>query len=82
MAELKQCKECNGTFLYTTNDNLCLTCSQKNELEFAKIKEYLKSHPKSSIGTVATILDISVANIQKFIDQGRLEMVDKVIIND
>ena len=82
MAELKQCKECNGTFLYTTNDNLCLSCSQKNELEFQKIKEYLKRFPKSSIGTVATALDITVANIQKYIDQGRLEMLEKKTINE
>jgi len=77
MAELKQCKGCNGTFQHTTNDNLCLSCSQKNELEFQRIKEYLKRFPNSSIGTVATILDISVANIQKYIDEGRLEMVEK-----
>ncbi len=82
MAELKQCKECNGTFLYTTNDNLCLSCSQKNELEFQKIKEYLKRFPKSSIGAVATALDITVANIQKYIDQGRLEMLEKKITNE
>lgn len=79
MAELKQCKECNGTFQYTTNNNLCLCCSQKNELEFQKIRDYLKRHPKSSIGTVATILDVSVANIQKYIDQGRLEIVDQMV---
>ncbi|MHB8063577.1 MAG: MerR family transcriptional regulator [Ruminiclostridium sp.] len=79
MAGLKQCKECYGTFQHTTNDNLCLSCSQKNELEFQKIREYLKRHPRSSIGTVATILDIGVANIQKYIDEGRLEMVEKMV---
>lgn len=82
MAELKKCKECNGTFLYTTNDNLCLSCSQKNELEFQRIKDYLKRFPKSSIGTVATSLDITVANIQKYIDQGRLDILEKKPINE
>lgn len=77
MAESKQCKECNGTFIYTTTDQLCLSCSQKNELEFQRIKAYLKQHPRSSIGTIATILDIAVANIQKYIDQDRLEIVEK-----
>lgn len=77
MAEPKQCKECNGTFQYTTNGQLCLSCSQRNELEFQRIKSYLQQFPKSSIGTVATILDVSVANIQKFIDQGRLEMISR-----
>jgi len=79
MADLKQCKECNGTFQHTTNNNLCLSCSQKNELEFQRIKEYLKQHPKSSIGTIATILDIAVAHIQKFVDEDRLEIVQKNI---
>lgn len=79
MAELKQCKECNGTFLYTTNNNLCLRCSQKNELEFQRIKDYLKRFPKSTIGTVSTILDISIANIQKYIDEDRLEMVGNIV---
>jgi len=77
MAALKQCKECNGTFIYTTINQQCLGCSQKNELEFQRIKEYLRQFPRSSIGVVATILDISVANLQKYIDQGRLEMVEK-----
>ena len=77
MAEAKQCKQCNGTFIYTTNDQLCLSCSQMNELEFQKIKEYLKQHPRSSIGTIATVLDINVANIQKYVDEDRLEVVVK-----
>ena len=77
MAGSKQCKECNGTFLYTTTDQLCLSCSQKNELEFQRIKEYLKQHPRSSIGVVATALDINVANIQKYVEEGRLDLVEK-----
>ncbi|HEY5562805.1 MAG TPA: MerR family transcriptional regulator [Clostridiaceae bacterium] len=80
MTELKQCKDCNGTFQYTTNDQQCLTCSQKNELEFQQIKSYLRQHPKSSIGAIATILDISVSNIQKYLDEGRLEIIEKPII--
>jgi len=79
MAEPKQCKECNGTFLYTTYDNLCFSCSQKSELEFQRIKEYLKQFPKSSIGTVSTALSITVVRIQRYIDEGRLEMVENTI---
>lgn len=79
MAEFKQCKECYGMFLYTTNNQLCFCCSQRNEQEFQKIKAYLRLHPKSSIGTIATELDISVATIQKFIDEGRLEMLDTTV---
>lgn len=79
MAETKQCKECLGLFQYTTSDGLCLTCSQRNELEFKKIKNYLKLHPRSSIGKIATELDIKVGNIQKFVDEGRLEIVDKIV---
>ncbi|OPX45858.1 hypothetical protein CLHUN_03310 [Ruminiclostridium hungatei] len=77
MSEAKQCKECLCTFQYTTSDGLCLSCSQRNELEFKKIKSYLKLNPKSSIGKIATDLDIKVANIQKFVDEGRLEIVEK-----
>ena len=77
MAESKQCRQCNGTFLYTTSDQLCLNCSQNNELEFQRIKSYLQQFPKSSIGTIATALDISVSNIQKYVDEGRLDIVGK-----
>ncbi len=82
MAEPKKCRQCNGTFMYTTNDDLCFSCIQKNELEFKKIKSFLKEHPRSSIGTISTTLEISVATIQKFIDEGRLEMVDKIVIDE
>ncbi|EMS70084.1 hypothetical protein [Ruminiclostridium cellobioparum] len=77
MAETKQCKECMGMFQYTTSDGLCLTCSQRNELEFKKIKNYLKLNPRATIGKIATDLDIKVAHIQKFVDEGRLEIIDK-----
>ena len=77
MVEAKQCKECSGTFLYTNSDGLCLSCTQKNELEFNRIKSYLKMHPRSSIGKIATELDIKVANIQRFVDEGRLEIIEK-----
>lgn len=77
MSDTKKCKECLATFQYTTSDGLCLSCSQRNELEFKKIKSYLKMYPRSTIGKIATELDIKVAHIQKFIDEGRLEMLDK-----
>lgn len=77
MANEKKCKECGGTFLYVTTDQLCLSCSQRNELEFQKIKEFLKHHPKSSVSLVATELDINVVRIKEFIQQGRLEIIDK-----
>ncbi len=77
MAEGKQCKECLGQFQYTTSDGLCLICSQRNELEFKKIKNYLQLNPRATIGKIATELEIKVAHIQKFVDEGRLEIIDK-----
>ncbi len=77
MSESKQCRECGGKFLYTTNDQLCLSCSQKNELEFQKIKTFLMYNPRSSAALIATELGVSVAIIQRFIDQGRLEIIEK-----
>ncbi|ACL77635.1 MerR family transcriptional regulator [Ruminiclostridium cellulolyticum] len=77
MAEPKRCKECNGIFQYVTSKQLCLSCSQKDEFEFRRIKEFLKDNPKSSVSMVASSLDISVSHIQKFIDEGRLEIVVK-----
>jgi nitrate/TMAO reductase-like tetraheme cytochrome c subunit len=77
VAELKQCKGCNGTFKYTTSEQLCLSCSQKNEQEFQQIKSFLRHHPRSSVSLVASALDISVSHIQKFIEEGRLDIVDK-----
>ncbi len=77
MAEPRRCKECCGTFQYVTSEQLCLSCSQKNESEFRRIKEFLKDNPKSSVSMVASSLDINVSHIQKFIDEGRLEIVGK-----
>lgn len=77
MTEPKRCKECNGTFQYVSSEQLCLSCSQKNDSEFRRIKEFLKDNPKSSVSMVASSLDINVSHIQKFIEEGRLEIVDK-----
>lgn len=77
MAELKQCKECKCTYQYVNSEQLCLSCSQKNESEFRRIKEFLRQNPKSSVSMVASALDINVSVIQKFIEEGRLEIVNK-----
>lgn len=78
MAETKQCKECMGNYQYTTSDGLCLSCSQRNDLEFKKIKSYLRLNPRATIGKIATDLDIKVAHIQRFVDEGRLEIIEKL----
>lgn len=77
MSESKQCRECGGTFLYTTYDQLCLNCSQKNEQEFQMIKAFLKQRPRASAALIATELGINISSIHRFIEQGRLEIIEK-----
>lgn len=74
---MKQCIQCAGLFQYITRDGLCFACSQKNELEFKRIKSYLEMHPRSTVGIISTELGINVSVIQKFMDEGRLEIVEK-----
>lgn len=73
----KQCAECGGNFLHVNSDGLCLKCSQKDKLDFSKIKEYLMDHPGSSMAAISAELNISTARIQKYIDEGRIEIINK-----
>lgn len=74
---MKQCVQCSGQFEYLTSDGLCLKCSQKTDLDFKRIKNYLEMHPRSTVGVISTELSVSVSVIQKFMDEGRLEIVEK-----
>ncbi len=74
---MKQCVQCSEQFEYLTSDGLCFKCSQKTDLDFKRIKNYLEMHPRSTVGVISTELGIAVSVIEKFMDEGRLEIVEK-----
>lgn len=47
-----------------------------DEENFKRIKEYLDQHPKATILQVAVDLDITVKMIERYLREGRLEIVE------
>ena len=72
--EVKVCKGCKKMFQYITGVELCPRCKQIEEEHFQKVKEYLREHPGESLYEVSKQTEVSVARIEKFLRQGRLQV--------
>lgn len=68
----RNCKNCNSTFVSTDGSVLCKSCESYEEELFQKIKAYLQDHPGTSISILSVELNISVSQINRFIQDGRL----------
>lgn len=72
--EIRTCPRCKKIFQYITGAPICTECKEKDEKDFARVKEYLKENPKTVLSQVAEELDISIERITKYLKEGRLEV--------
>ncbi len=70
------CKRC-GKPHEAEHQTLCMSCVEREESEFAKIKEYLIDHPYSTVLEVAMNLDVPVRHIKYYLRECRLEIVER-----
>ncbi len=70
------CKRCGKTH-EAVNQTLCMSCIEREESEFTKIKEYLIDHPYSTVLEVAMKLDVPVKHIKYYLRECRLEIVER-----
>ena len=71
--KLNQCRYCGKMFQSTYSCTACNNCKELDDILFSRIEEYLKKFPNSNAIQVAEGLDISVFEVVRFIDEGRLQ---------
>lgn len=74
--EMINCERCGKVFNTTGFFKLCSVCTEIDEQDFSKIKDYLNAHPCAKIYDVAFDLDISVKKIKRYLRENRLEILE------
>lgn len=74
--EVKACKRCGRLFQYVTGSIICSECKKSEEDVFITVKEYIIEHKGATIEEVSCETGASVTLIEKFLKQGRLEIVE------
>ncbi|MBQ9767706.1 MAG: MerR family transcriptional regulator [Lachnospiraceae bacterium] len=71
--KLNRCKYCGEMFQSPHTAVVCKDCRIIDEALFTSIEEYLKKYPNSNAIQISEGLEISVYEIIRFIDEGRLQ---------
>ncbi len=71
--KLNRCKYCGKLFQSPNACVVCRECKEIDEALFSGVEDYLKKYPNSNAIQIAEGLNISVYEIIRFIDEGRLQ---------
>ncbi|PKK92006.1 MAG: hypothetical protein CVV64_00905 [Candidatus Wallbacteria bacterium HGW-Wallbacteria-1] len=68
---INPCSKC-GKLFRMVNSSVCPECSSRKDSGFENIKEYLYSHPNSTITEIAEGTGVDESEVLDFINTGRL----------
>ena len=69
--DVRNCKNCNKLFNYIGTP-ICPECTKMMEDKFDDVKQYIYDHPKCGMQEVAEEMEVSVAQIRKWLKEERL----------
>ncbi len=70
--DVRNCKQCGKVYNYIGGAPICPECVKAAEDKFDEVKQYIYDHPKCGIQEVATEMEVSVAQIRKWLKEERL----------
>ena len=70
--DVRNCKSCGKLFNYLGGTPICAECAKGLEAKFDEVKKYIYDHPGAGIQEVSTEMDVSVAQIRKWLKEERL----------
>lgn len=73
MADLRNCSKCGRLFGYVGKP-ICSYCSEEEEDEFGKVKEYLYDNPGSTVFEVSEATGVGTDKIMRFLKEERLQV--------
>lgn len=74
--EIVTCKSCGKIFNYISGVRICPVCQKELEKKFLEVKKYVREHPDIEIHELSTEMDVSVAQIKRWIREERLKFSD------
>lgn len=79
--EIKQCNHCGHIFQYPGfGDMLCPECKKVDTESFAKVKEYLYTHPHADTAEVFQATGIPLKTIMRWLREERLVATSQSLI--
>lgn len=75
MAIETKCKRCGEIFSSNDLGKICPKCKKEEIEAFYIVKEYLYSHPKATVAEVHVNTGVSLGDIDKMIEEGRIERI-------
>ena len=70
--DVRNCKQCNKLFNYIGGVPLCPDCIKKAEDKFDDVKAYIYDHPRCGMQEVSDVMEVSIAQIRKWLKEERL----------
>lgn len=71
--ELKRCNRC-GCF-YDSNSNICSNCEPKDNLEIAKLNNYIEKYGNNySLDEISVSTGISLRNLNRYINDNGIDI--------
>lgn len=74
--EIITCKNCGRLFNFIQGQKVCPTCARKLEDKFVEVKKYVRENPHVGIHQLAQEMEVSVAQINRWIREERLVFSD------
>lgn len=74
--EVVTCSGCGKLFNYMRGQRLCPSCTKRQEDKFLEVKKFVRENPNVDIQTVSSEMDVSVAQIKRWIREERLIFTD------
>lgn len=74
-ATLDNCVRC-GSLYVKNNKNICPNCYKEIEEEYLRCSEYLREHKQVNMYELSEETDVTVKQITKFIQEGRISIAD------
>lgn len=68
---IKNCKECGKIYSHPTSP-ICSECKKEDELEFEKVRDYLRENANAGVNLISERTGVSVNKINRYIKNGRL----------
>ena len=69
--DVRNCKNCNKLFNYIGTP-ICPECTKAMEDKFDDVKQYIYDHPKCGMQEVSDEMEVSTAQIRKWLKEERL----------
>lgn len=71
---LKNCEKCGKIFAGESFNRICEKCSEKDDMAYKLVKDYMYDHPEASISEVAKFTLVEEERIYHYLRQAKLKI--------